>query len=167
MKKFLTRLGLGTVLAATALTVAVPSASARGYNDSGDDVAIAVGAGILGLAVGAAIADRDDDRYYDRGYYGHRRYVTVRDRPGYYYYYAGRPNRYYRDRYYDRYYAPYYRERWGRSGNWGRGYYDRNRWDDRRDRWDRRHDRRHDRWDRRDDRWHDRHDHDDRRWRNR
>lgn len=161
MKKFLTRLGLGTVLAATALTAAATPALARHYNDSGDDVAIAVGAGILGLAVGAAIADRDDDRYYDRGYYGHRRYVTVRDRPGYYYYYAGRPNRYYRDRYYDRYYAPYYRERWGRGGGWGR---DR---DWRRDRWEGRRDwRDHNRWERRHDRWHDRHDN-DRRWRHR
>ena len=97
-----------------------------------------------------ALADRDDGRYYDRGYYSSRRYVTVRDRPGYYYYYAGNPNRYYRDRYYDRYYAPYYRDRYSRNDRWDR----RDRWERNRDRrWDRRWDRRSDRRDRwRDDR---------------
>lgn len=158
MKSLFTRLGLGTVLAATALSaMSTPAAARPYYRDGGNDAAIAIGAGILGLAVGAAIADRDDDRYYDRAYYGERRYVTVRDRPGYYYYYAGRPNYYYQDRYYDRYYAPYYRERgrgWGRGdwnrGNWGRDRdWRRDRWEGRRDRWEDRHDRWHDRDDRR------------------
>ena len=122
------KLGLGTVLAASALASAVPAAEARPYRDHwhgrGDGGAgLAIGAGILGLAVGAAIADRGDDRYYDRRYYDERRYVTVRDRPGYYYYYDGAPDRYYRDRYYDRYYAPYYHDRWGPRGYYGRGWH--------------------------------------------
>lgn len=145
-----TRLGLATALAASALVAAAP-ASARDYyrhRGDGDDATIAIGAGIIGLAVGAAIADHDDDRYYDRGYYESRRYVTVRGYPGYYYYYDGYPNRYYRDRYYDRYYAPYYRERWSRGRDWqdrrdwGR---DRHRWDHHNRDWDHDRDRN---WDR-------------------
>ncbi|WP_334181693.1 hypothetical protein [Novosphingobium sp.] len=148
-------LGLATALAASALTASAP-AMARDYYDrrgGGNDAAIAIGAGVIGLALGAAIADRGDDRYYDRDYYDRRRYVTVRDRPGYYYYYDGAPNRYYRDRYYDRYYAPYYRERWGGRDRWRDGRHawrddrrgwrddrrgwrgDRNRWDRGRDHW--------------------------------
>lgn len=151
LKTLATRLGLGAALAATALAATSP-AMARDYyrhRDGGDDAAIAIGAGIIGLAVGAAIADRDDDRYYDRDYYGGRRYVTVRGHPGYYYYYDGYPNRYYRDRYYDRYYAPYYRDRWSRGRDWHhdrRDWRDHRRWDDDRRGWGRdRHDWDHDR----------------------
>lgn len=150
LKSLAARFGLGTVLAAGALVVAVPAqAHDRGR---GDDAAIAIGAGIIGLAIGAAIADSDDDRYYDDRYYHSRRYVTVRGHPGYYYYYDGYPNRYYRDRYYDRYYGRYWRER----RDW-----DRDRWRDRRDHW---RDRRDYRRDHR--RWHDRRDYrrDHRRW---
>lgn len=146
-------LGLATALAASALTVSAPASARDYYDGGGNDAAIAIGAGVIGLALGAALADRDDGRYYDRGYYDSRRYVTVRGRPGYYYYYDGAPNRYYRDRYYDRYYAPYYRERWGGRDRWRDGRHawrddrrgwrgDRRGWrDDRRgwrgDRWDR------------------------------
>lgn len=145
VKSIAKRIGLGAVLAATALTAVSPAQAHDRYDRGrGDGAAIAIGAGILGLAVGAAIADRSDDRYYDRRYYGDRRYVTIRDRPGYYYYYEGRPNRYYQDRYYDRYYAPYRRDYWRDGRGWDRG----PGWD-RRDRgWDRgrndhwRHDRR-------------------------
>ncbi|TCU59798.1 hypothetical protein EDF58_102485 [Novosphingobium sp. PhB57] len=146
-------LGLATALAASALSASAPAMARDYYDRGGNDAAIAIGAGVIGLALGAALADRDDGRYYDRGYYGSRRYVTVRDRPGYYYYYQGAPNRYYRDRYYDRYYAPYYRERWGGRDRWRDGRHawrddrrgwrdDRNRWDRGRDGWrgDRRHD---------------------------
>jgi len=129
LKSFGKKLAIGAVLSATLLAASAP-AEARdryyGHGRGGNDAAIAIGAGVIGLAVGAAIADRGDRHYYDRGYYDTRRYVTVRDRPGYYYYYDGYPGRYYQDRYYDRYYAPYYRERWGRGGGWGRGD---NRWD--------------------------------------
>lgn len=138
----LKKLGLGAALAASSLLVASPASARDHYRDrGGNDAAIAIGAGIIGLAIGAAIADNHDDRYYDRGWYPARRYVTVRGYPGYYYYYDGYPNRYYRDRYYSRYYAPYYRERWSRG--YDRHYYSRRDW--RHDRRDWRRDRRHDR----------------------
>lgn len=118
LKTFAARVGLGTVLAASALAAASPAMAHGYYRHRGDDdAAIAIGAGIIGLAVGAAIADHDDDRYYDTGWYPARRYVTVEGYPGYYYYYDGYPNRYYRDRYYDRYYAPYRHDRW-RERDW-------------------------------------------------
>lgn len=160
MKTLLKKLALAAALSASVLAGASPAEARDRYYGRGDnDAAIAIGAGIIGLAIGAAIADRDDDRYYDRGHWGSRRYVTVRDRPGYYYYYDGYPNRYYRDRYYDRYYAPWQRDRWSR----GDRYYGR---DWRRDRYERRWDRRDDRrWDRRHDRWHDRNDRRERDWR--
>lgn len=116
MKIRIRNFGLGAALAACALTASAPAMARDGYGDN--TAAVAIGAGVIGLALGAALADRGDRHYYDRGYYGSRRYVTVRGRPGYYYYYDGYPNRYYQDRYYDRYYAPYYRERWGRGPGW-------------------------------------------------
>lgn len=140
MKTFLKTMGVAAALAASALGLTQTAQAQGRWDRGGDDAAIAIGAGILGLAVGAALADRDDGRYYDRRFYNNRRYVTVRGRPDYYYYYDNAPRRYYRDRYY----APrgYYRNDRG----WGR--YD--RWDRRADRWDRR-DYRGDRgrWDRR------------------
>ena len=144
LKSLATKLGLGAVLAASTLAMAAP-AEARGRHHYGDDAAIAIGAGLIGLAVGAALADDGDRYYYDRDYYPSRRYVTVRGHPGYYYYYEGRPNRYYRDRYYDRYYGRYYRERWNRGNNWGRDRHDwrHDRRDWHRDRRDWRRDRRH------------------------
>ena len=164
MKTIMKTLGMAAALAATSLAF-TQSAEARDRWDrrgGGDDAAIAIGAGVIGLALGAAIADRGDDRYYDRGYYNSRRYVTVRGRPDYYYYYEGAPRRYYRDRYYGRpnFYGGSFGNRWDRgygNGRWDRGY-NRDRWDrgggrgyDRGD-WNRRgyrgYDR--DRWDRRD-----------------
>ncbi|AIT79583.1 hypothetical protein [Novosphingobium pentaromativorans] len=137
LKSLATKIGLGAFLAASTLALAAP-AEARDRHHDGDDAAIAIGAGLIGLAVGAALADDGDRYYYDRDYYPSRRYVTVRGYPGYYYYYEGRPNRYYRDRYYDRYYGRYHRERWSRDRDWR---HDRRDW--RRDRRDWRHDRRH------------------------
>jgi hypothetical protein len=125
MKSLLKSLGVAAALAATTLGFAqgAQAGDRWGRRGGGDDAAIAIGAGVLGLALGAAIADRGDRRYYDRRYYNSRRYVTVRDRPGYYYYYDGAPRRYYRDRYYGR---PNY---YGYRGNrWNRGYA-RDRWD--------------------------------------
>lgn len=138
MKTFFKTLGATAALAATCLGF-TQGAEARDRWDrrsGGNDAAIAIGAGILGLAVGAAIADRGDSRYYDRNYYGNRRYVTVRGRPGYYYYYDGAPRRYYQDRYYGRpnyFGGAYYGNVRGRGfdnrwGGYGRGYND-NRWD--------------------------------------
>jgi hypothetical protein len=130
MKSYIKVLGAAATLAATCLgyTQAAQARDRWDRRGGGDDAAIAIGAGILGLAVGAAIADRGDDRYYDRGYYGDRRYVTVRGRPGYYYYYQGAPRRYYQDRYYGRpnyYGGAYYGNGWNRGYNgnrWDRGY---------------------------------------------
>jgi hypothetical protein len=59
---------LAVALAASAFTAAAPAVAhdRRG----GDDAAIAIGAGVLGLAIGAAIAsDRNDRIYYDNRYY--------------------------------------------------------------------------------------------------
>lgn len=60
------------LLPVVALAAAVPAQARDGYRGrGGDDAAIAIGAGVVGLALGAAIAssDRDRDYYYDDGYY--------------------------------------------------------------------------------------------------
>lgn len=61
---------LAAGMGAMALAVSAP-AQARPYyhHGGGDDAAIAVGAGLVGLVIGAAIASSDRDRYYDDGYY--------------------------------------------------------------------------------------------------
>ncbi len=80
---------LGAVLGAATLTTASPAMAddRRGsYRDrGGDDAAIAIGAGLIGLAVGAAIASDHDDGYYERGYYRprYRTYYAYRDYPRY------------------------------------------------------------------------------------
>lgn len=66
---------LATSLAASAVLASISPAAAQDYRRDGDNTAaIAIGAGILGLAVGAIAASDNDDRYrdrryYDRGYY--------------------------------------------------------------------------------------------------
>ena len=75
------------MLAAGAL-IATP-AEARHRHDNGDDVAIAVGAGLVGLAIGAAIASSDrrhyrDGYYYDRYYPRYRGYYAHPQYRGYY-----------------------------------------------------------------------------------
>lgn len=146
MKKAFRLLGLAGGVAAS-LAIANP-AMAQGYDrGDGDTAAIAVGAGIIGLALGAALADRDDNDYYDRRYYQTRRYVTVRGRPDYYYYYPGRPNRYYHDRYYGRPAPRYVRPPvayYGGRDYRGHGWQDRDRYHGRDRHYDRGHDRRHD-----------------------
>ena len=135
----LKRAGIATLIAAGAISLSAPAQARDRWNDGDNDAAIAIGAGIVGLAIGAMIADRDDDRYYDRRYYNNRRYVRVRGYPDHYYYYPGNPNRYYRDRYYDRRYRHYnngrYHNRWRADsrrwyGNGGRNdwRHDRRRW---------------------------------------
>lgn len=113
------RATLAVTLAAAGLMTATTADARDYYRDRGDNAAIAIGAGIIGLAVGAAIADRGDRYYYDRAYYPQRRYVQVRGRPDYYYYYDNSPNRYYRDRYYSRHYRDWndrrYNNRWDRG----------------------------------------------------
>lgn len=110
---------LAAALGAAALTTSSPALADRwrGHrHDGGDDAAIAIGAGVVGLALGAAIASNSRDRYYDRVdyYYDGPRYRE-------YYYYRDAPR--YR-RYYDR---PHYRrghDRGWHRGHWrdGRGY---------------------------------------------
>jgi hypothetical protein len=111
---------LAAVLTASVGLAAAPAEARGGYyyrhHGGGDDAAIAVGAGILGLAVGAAIAS-DHDRRYDRYYY----------RDGYSYpryrgYYQGYPTyRAYPNRYYRGYDRDYYRD--GYRGYQERRYY--------------------------------------------
>lgn len=109
---------LGTAMAAATLATAAPAQAhdGRGRRSGGDDAAIAVGAGIVGLAIGAAIASdhRDRDYYYDRGYY-------PRYRGGYYYRsYPAYPRGYYRNDDWR------YRE-WREHERWERRHYDRYR----------------------------------------
>lgn len=109
---------LAAALVATSLSVATSAEARDRYHRDrgGNDAAIAIGAGIIGLAIGAAIAsDRNDDRYYrDRRYYprGH--------------YYDNRPH--YRVQ------RNYPRQRYDRDRRWrdGRNYENRRYRDDRR-----------------------------------
>ena len=62
---------LATTLAASALVASVSPAAAQDYRrDRDDTAAVAIGAGILGLAVGAIAASDNNDRYRDGRYYG-------------------------------------------------------------------------------------------------
>lgn len=87
---------LATALTASALASVTPAMARDHYGRRGDDTAAwAIGAGILGLAIGAAVAsgaDHDRDHRYDRRYYNGGDY-TYRD--GYYWDRYG--NRYDRD----------------------------------------------------------------------
>ena len=97
---------------ATLCFAGATTAQARDRHRGGDDDAvIAIGAGLVGLAIGAALADRDDDYYGDRRWHSNRRYVRVSGYPDYYYYYPNNPRRYYRDRYYSRDYGRWYGSR--------------------------------------------------------
>ncbi|CAN5404503.1 hypothetical protein BH10PSE14_BH10PSE14_39650 [soil metagenome] len=113
MNGIVKKIGLGAVLAATAMSAAVPAEAQHwrgGYrhHGGGDAAGAALIGGIAGLAIGAAIAsgnNHDRDVYYrDRGYRP--------DYDGYYY----RSHGYYPD---DGYYAYDYRRN---------GYYDRRCW---------------------------------------
>lgn len=127
MNGWMKKVGLGMTLAATALSVAAPADAQRyrrygGRGHGGDVAAGALLGGILGLGVGAAIANGDRGRYYDRGYY---------DR-GYYrgYYNDVPPPVVYRERYYappppprviyrDRYYSGGYGQPYPYGGYYG------------------------------------------------
>lgn len=68
------KIGFTGALAATALAAASPAMAQdyRGYHRGGDNTAaVAIGAGVVGLALGAIIASNNDHRYRD-------------DNPGYY-----------------------------------------------------------------------------------
>lgn len=80
---------LATAVAAMTLANATPAAARdhyRYYRHRNNDAAIAITAGVIGLAIGAAIAsDRPHRYYYDDGYYYRERYDYPRY-PRYYYY---------------------------------------------------------------------------------
>jgi len=127
-----------TTLAATALATSAPAMAREAHHDGGDTAAIAIGAGIVGLAIGALIAsdhhDHWDDRYYVRdgwyyndGYYYNRQGLRYNRgdwnrRYGYNY------NRNYRGDHYARSHRDYRSDRWtggDRSRGHGDSYYDR------------------------------------------
>ncbi|UIJ46406.1 hypothetical protein LZK98_05525 [Sphingomonas cannabina] len=103
MRNLFKKATLGLALGATALVATAAPAEAqrwrggwgRGYyHHHHDRTGPAIAAGVLGLAVGAAIASGSRDRYYDRPYYYDRGYYP---RPYYYeddYYYRYRPRCY-------------------------------------------------------------------------
>ena len=87
-------LGAG-LIAATALTAA--PAEARDYYRYGrhhDRTGTAIAAGVVGLALGAALASSSRDRYYDDGYY-YPRYRSSYYYPQSYYYAYPRHRTYY------------------------------------------------------------------------
>jgi hypothetical protein len=117
MNKLLTKAVLGTTLAATALTAAAPADAQRyrRWHRGGDSTGAAIAGGVVGLALGAAIASSSNDRYDRDRYYRNRGYRA--DYDDYYYrqrgyyptdgYYAYR-YRDYRSCRIERRYDPYY-----------------------------------------------------------
>lgn len=79
----------GVLAAATLTAVASPAEAQWRYRRGGDRTALAIGAGALGLAVGAALASNSRRGGYYDGYYGRGRYDGYYGR-GYY----GRPYAY-------------------------------------------------------------------------
>ena len=95
-----TIMGLG--VAATLLATASPAdAQYRRYNRGyrHDNTGVAIGAGILGLGIGAAIASSNRSRYYDPYYGGYSSYGYGYSQP----YYGGYSS--YGGGYYDPYYG--------------------------------------------------------------
>lgn len=131
MTNLFRKAALGLALAAS-VTMAAAPAEARDrwgrHRGGGDDAAIAIAAGIAGLAIGAAVSDGNRGRYYDNRYDGGG-YYYPQYRSSYYYnsypqyngYYNNNYNRRYRD--YDRRYRDY--DRYERKHS---------RWHDRHDR---------------------------------
>jgi len=118
MRKILTA-AVAALTLAGGMAASVTSAEARPYDrrhyrdrDHGD----AVVAGIAGLAIGAALASNNRDRYYDRRYYNRGYYYGPRyDRRYYSRGYYGPPRYAYRNcrtvRVWDPYYGRTVRER--------------------------------------------------------
>ncbi|QDK31539.1 hypothetical protein [Sphingomonas sp. IC081] len=110
------KIGLSGALAATALAAATP-AMAQDYRRGGDNTAaVAIGAGVVGLALGAILASSNDHHrdYADYGYdtgYGRAWTSGWEFRDGWYWDRDGR--RHSRDEY-----ARYHRND-GRGQNWG------------------------------------------------
>ncbi|WP_179504297.1 MULTISPECIES: hypothetical protein [unclassified Sphingomonas] len=87
--KLLSKVLLAGALGATVMATAAPAEAHGWRRGGGDGAAVAIGAGILGLAVGAAIASD----HPHRGYVVEERYAPPPPPPTYYYegpaYYGG------------------------------------------------------------------------------
>ena len=123
------------------VTMAAAPAEARDrwgrHRGGGDDAAIAIAAGIAGLAIGAAVSNGNRGRYYNNNRYDRGGYYYPQNRGSYYY--NGYPQ-------YNGYNYYNYDQRYR---NYDRGY----RNYDRYDRYN--HERKHERWHDRHDRWDD------------
>jgi hypothetical protein len=102
MTRFLKKAVTGLTIASTLALVATPADAQRyrRYRHHNNDAAVAIGAGIIGLGIGAAISSNRRGGYYDNGYYDRGSYSRGYNR-GYY----GRRcvTRYEYDAYYDDY----------------------------------------------------------------
>ncbi|MFK4873110.1 hypothetical protein [Novosphingobium sp. ZW T3_23] len=70
---FFRNTAIATALAATALASATPAMARDHYRNNDNTAAVAIGAGVIGVALGAILAsnnNRDRDRYRDDRYYG-------------------------------------------------------------------------------------------------
>lgn len=118
---------LGTALAASALAATTPAMARDYYRGHDNTAAVAIGAGVVGLALGAIIASSNDhdryrDRYYDSGYaYGPAYNSGWYYRDGYYWDRDGR--RYDRDDYYRHHRDDDRRRGYNHDrGDWRRGF---------------------------------------------
>ncbi|MGE3691798.1 MAG: hypothetical protein AB7F98_10495 [Novosphingobium sp.] len=105
---------VGLALAAATLAAAPAQAHNRDYRHGHDNTGAIIGAGVVGLALGAALASDRRDRYYDDYYYDDYYY----SRP-YAYSYGYPRGSYYRYDSYPRYYR--HNRNWNHRG-WNRGY---------------------------------------------
>lgn len=69
MNSMMKKAGLGVALAVTALATAAPAEAQRYYGRNRGNGGAAVVAGIAGIAIGAAIASNNNNRFRDRYYY--------------------------------------------------------------------------------------------------
>jgi hypothetical protein len=114
---------LAAAVAASALVSITPAMAHPYDHHNGDAAALAIGAGILGLAVGAAVASSNHHHDYDHGYYDSGYYANGwQYRDGYYYGPDGQ--RYDRNAYYQ---SQHNREDW-RRGYDQNAYYARRGW---------------------------------------
>jgi hypothetical protein len=116
---------IATALAATALASATPAMARDHYRNNDNTAAVAIGAGVIGVALGAILASNNNrDRYRDDRYYGSS-YGSVYEsnwqyRDGWYWDRDG--GRHNRDDY-DRYQRGDYRRGYDRDrGDFRRGY---------------------------------------------
>lgn len=94
-----TKFTAAALAGAVALTVAAPASANDRYYRHRDDAAIAIGAGVVGLALGAALASGSRNNRYDYDdnyYYPRQRYYQSYPQQYYYSY----PQQYYQQDYY-------------------------------------------------------------------